>query len=79
MRAADQYGVDLIQNCEVTGIRIEMGKAVGVDDTRFHWREENWACGCRQLVVWRMAGLRLRSRPCASGVRHGGLKPLLAA
>jgi sarcosine oxidase subunit beta len=30
-RAADQLGVDIIQNCEVTGFRIEGGKCLGVE------------------------------------------------
>src|SRR5216684_1655028 len=33
-RAADARGIDIIQNCEVTGIRIERGRARGVDTTR---------------------------------------------
>ena len=33
-RGADQRGVDLIQNCEVTGIDIENGKVRGVQTTR---------------------------------------------
>ena len=33
-RAADARGVDIIQNCEVTGIRVEQGRAVGVETTR---------------------------------------------
>ncbi len=33
-RAADSRGVDLIQNCEVTGIRREGGRVTGVDTTR---------------------------------------------
>jgi sarcosine oxidase subunit beta len=33
-RAADARGVDIIQNCEVTGIRIENGAVAGVDTTR---------------------------------------------
>ncbi|MBT5811784.1 MAG: sarcosine oxidase subunit beta family protein, partial [Rhodospirillaceae bacterium] len=33
-RGADSYGVDIIQNCEVTGIDIEGGRAVGVQTTR---------------------------------------------
>jgi sarcosine oxidase subunit beta len=33
-RGADQRGVDVIQNCEVTGIRLENGRAVGVETTR---------------------------------------------
>ena len=30
-RAADHLGVDIIQNCEVTGFRIESGKCLGVE------------------------------------------------
>ncbi len=33
-RGADSRGVDIIQNCEVTGFRIENGKCLGVDTTR---------------------------------------------
>jgi len=33
-RAADRRGVDIVQRCEVTGFRIEGGKAVGVETTR---------------------------------------------
>jgi sarcosine oxidase subunit beta len=33
-RAADGRGVDIIQNCEVTGFRIEGGRVLGVETTR---------------------------------------------
>ena len=33
-RAADARGVDIIQNCEVTGFRIERGRVSGVETTR---------------------------------------------
>ncbi len=33
-RAADRRGVDIIENCEVTGLRQENGKIVGVETTR---------------------------------------------
>ena len=33
-RAADARGVDIIQNCEVTGIRREAGRVVGVETSR---------------------------------------------
>ena len=33
-RGADRYGVDVIQNCEVTGIRQQNGSVTGVDTTR---------------------------------------------
>ena len=33
-RAADGRGVDIVENCEVVGIRVENGRAVGVETTR---------------------------------------------
>lgn len=33
-RAADSLGVDIIQNCEVTGFRIEAGKVTGLETSR---------------------------------------------
>jgi len=33
-RGADQRGVDIIQNCEVTGFRIENGRCLGVETSR---------------------------------------------
>ena len=33
-RAADRHGVDIIQNCEVTGFRIENGTCTGVETSR---------------------------------------------
>jgi sarcosine oxidase subunit beta len=33
-RGADMRGVDIIQHCEVTGIRRENGKVVGVETTK---------------------------------------------
>jgi heterotetrameric sarcosine oxidase beta subunit len=33
-RAADALGVDIIQNCEVTGIRVKGGRVIGVETTR---------------------------------------------
>ncbi len=35
-RAANALGVDIIQQCEVTGFRIQGGRVVGVDTTRGH-------------------------------------------
>jgi sarcosine oxidase subunit beta len=35
-RAADARGVDIIQQCEVTGIRVENGAIAGVDTTQGH-------------------------------------------
>ena len=33
-RAADERGVDLIQNCEVTGFNINNGRVTGVETSR---------------------------------------------
>jgi len=33
-RGADSYGIDIIENCEVTGFNIEGGKVTGVETTR---------------------------------------------
>jgi methylglutamate dehydrogenase subunit A len=79
-RGADSRGVDIIQNCEVTGIRIDHGQAVGVETTRGF-------IGCRKLALAgagnstelaRMAGLEL---PIESHVLQAfvseGIKPYL--
>ncbi len=33
-RGADKYGIDIIQNCEVTGMKTEKGRIVGVETTK---------------------------------------------
>jgi sarcosine oxidase subunit beta len=60
-RAADKRGVDLIQNCEVTGIRVENGRAVGVETPRGFIRANRIALACagNSSRVAAMAGLRL--------------------
>jgi sarcosine oxidase subunit beta len=60
-RAADAMGVDLIQDCEVTGIELAGGRAVGVRTTRgtiAAGRIALTAAG-HSSVVGAMAGLRL--------------------
>ena len=79
-RGADLRGVDIIQNCEVTGIRIENGKVKGVDTNKGY-------IGCRKLglaaagntgEVAAMAGMKL---PIESHVLQAfvseGLKPYI--
>ncbi len=79
-RGADSRGVDIIQNCEVTGIRIENGKVKGVDTNQGF-------IGCHKLglaaagntsEVAAMAGLKL---PIESHVLQAfvseGLKPYI--
>jgi sarcosine oxidase subunit beta len=60
-RAADALGVDIIQNCEVTGIRREGGRAVGVETTRgfIGAKKIGLACAGNSSRVAAMAGLRL--------------------
>jgi methylglutamate dehydrogenase subunit A len=79
-RAADRLGVDIIQNCEVTGIRQENGRAVGVETTRGFIGAVKLGvavAGASSLVA-AMAGLRL---PIESHVLQAfvteGLKPLI--
>jgi methylglutamate dehydrogenase subunit A len=79
-RGADSRGVDIIQNCEVTGIRIENGKVTGVETSR-------GTIGCKKLglaaagnssEVAAMAGMKL---PMESHVLQAfvseGLKPYI--
>uniref|UniRef100_A0A9E7ZZR2 Sarcosine oxidase subunit beta family protein n=1 Tax=Bosea sp. NBC_00436 TaxID=2969620 RepID=A0A9E7ZZR2_9HYPH len=79
-RAADSRGVDLIQNCEVTGITIVNGRAVGVETSRGPIRAKKIAMAVagNSSRVASMAGLRL---PIESHVLQAfvseGLKPLI--
>ena len=79
-RGADQRGVDLIQNCEVTGIRIEHGRILGVETSRGYIAagKVGMAVAGRTSQVGDMAGLRL---PIESHVLQAfvseGLKPII--
>jgi heterotetrameric sarcosine oxidase beta subunit len=79
-RGADQRGVDLIQNCEVTGLRIEAGRVTGVDTTRgfIGARKVGMAVAGNTSRLAAMAGLRL---PIESHVLQAfvseGLKPVI--
>ena len=79
-RGADQRGVDILQNCEVTGIRMEQGRAVGVETKRGFIKagKIGLACAGHSSHVAAMAGLRL---PIESHVLQAfvseGIKPLL--
>jgi sarcosine oxidase subunit beta len=79
-RAADKLGVDIIQNCEVNGLRIENGKCLGVDTNRgFIGATKVASCvaGSSSRIM-QMAGMRL---PIESHVLQAfvseGLKPIL--
>jgi sarcosine oxidase subunit beta len=79
-RGADRLGVDLIENCEVTGIRIEGGKVTGVSTTRgeIAARKVGIVAAGRSGQAAAMAGLRL---PIESHVLQAfvteGLKPVI--
>ncbi|TKW64858.1 MAG: sarcosine oxidase subunit beta family protein [Paracoccus denitrificans] len=79
-RGADRAGVDLIQNCEVTGIRIENNRVRGVDTTRGYIgaRKLGVAVAGSSGQVMAMAGMRL---PIESHVLQAfvteGLKPVI--
>ena len=79
-RSADSHGVDIIQNCEVTGFRIENGAIRGVETGRGYIRAKKVgvAVAGSSSRVMAMAGLRL---PIESHVLQAfvseGLKPLI--
>ncbi|UWR32481.1 sarcosine oxidase subunit beta family protein [Sulfitobacter sp. W027] len=79
-RGADQRGVDLIQQCEVTGIDVENGAVRGVQTTRGAIRAKKVAIvtAGRSGQVAAMAGMRL---PIESHVLQAfvteGLKPVI--
>ena len=79
-RGADQRGVDLIQNCEVTGIDVDNGKVVGVQTTRGAIRapKVGIVVAGRSSQVAAMAGMRL---PIESHILQAfvteGLKPVI--
>lgn len=79
-RGADRLGVDLIQNCEVTGLNITDGAIVGVETTRGYISAERVgvAVAGNTSVLGRMAGLKL---PIESHVLQAfvseGLKPFI--
>ena len=79
-RAADERGVDLVQNCEVTGIDMKNGKVTGVQTTRGVIRAPKIAVvvAGRSSQVAAMAGMRL---PIESHVLQAfvteGLKPCI--
>lgn len=60
-RAADTRGVDIIQNCEVTGFRIENGTVRGVETSRgsIAAKKVGIVVAGRSSMVGQMAGLRL--------------------
>jgi heterotetrameric sarcosine oxidase beta subunit len=79
-RAADRRGVDIVQNCKVTGINVTNGRVTGVETSRGPIRADKVAivvAGSSSRVA-AMAGLRL---PIESHVLQAfvteGIKPLV--
>jgi sarcosine oxidase subunit beta len=79
-RAADARGVDIIENCEVTGVRTAGGRVVGVDTTRGAIDAEKIAivAAGHNSVLAAMAGVRLplQSHPLQALVSEP-VKPVL--
>jgi sarcosine oxidase subunit beta len=79
-RGADMAGVDLIQNCEVTGFRIQNGRVEGVETSRgaISAKKVGVAVAGSSGRVMQMAGMRL---PIESHVLQAfvseGLKPTI--
>lgn len=79
-RAADKLGVDIIEQCEVTGINREDGQITGVETTRgkIATKKVGVVVAGHASVVAEMAGLRLpvESHPLQAFVSEP-LKPIL--
>ncbi|CAN7405359.1 sarcosine oxidase subunit beta family protein [Bosea sp. LjRoot9] len=79
-RAADQRGVDIVQNCEVTGLSIENGRVTGVETSRGPIKAKKIALAVagNSSRLTAMAGMRL---PIESHVLQAfvseGVKPLI--
>jgi heterotetrameric sarcosine oxidase beta subunit len=79
-RGADSRGVDILQNCEVRDIRIEGGRAVGVDTSRGYIKAKKIgiAVAGHTSQLAKMAGIEL---PVESHVLQAfvseGIKPLI--
>ncbi len=58
-RAADQRGIDILQNCEVTGVLRDGGKVTGVETVRgvIRAKKVGFAVAGHTSRLWRMAGL----------------------
>ena len=79
-RAADELGVDIIQNCQVTGFQIAGGRIRGVETSRGNMTCERLGCvvAGHSSVMADMAGVRLpiESFPLQAFVSEP-LKPIL--
>ncbi len=79
-RAADELGVDIIQNCEVTAIRRDQGRVIGLDTAKGYIEtpKVGVVVAGNSSVLAEMAGLRLplESHPLQAYVSEP-IKPVL--
>ena len=79
-RGADRHGVDIVQNCPVTGIRRENGAVTGLETARgfIKAKKIGVVAAGHSSVIAAMAGIRLplESRPLQAMVSEP-LKPIL--
>jgi sarcosine oxidase subunit beta len=79
-RAASARGVDIIQNCEVTGLRIENGTILGLETTRGYIgaKKIGLAVAGNSSRLAAMAGMRLPIETCIlQAMVTEGIKPLI--
>jgi sarcosine oxidase subunit beta len=79
-RGADSSGVDIIQNCEVTGLRIDQGIITGLETTRgfIGAKKVGLAVAGNSSRLGVMAGLRLPIETCIlQAMVTEGIKPLI--
>ena len=79
-RGADEMGVDIIQNCEVTGINIKNGNVIGVETTKgtIKSNKVGVAAAGHTSVIANMAGIKLplESKPLQALVSEP-VKPII--
>src|SRR5262249_9801928 len=79
-RAADDRGIDIIQNCEVTGFRIEGGRILGVENSNGFIGAKKVGCVAAgpSRVLASMAGFRLPiESPRLQAMVSEPIKPVL--
>ena len=79
-RGADQMGVDIIQNCEVKGIKISGNKVKGINTTKgfIKTKKIGVVAAGHSSVIAKMAGIRLplESKPLQALVSEP-VKPII--
>ena len=79
-RGADEMGVDIIQNCEVTGILIKNGNVTGIETTKgtINSNKIGVAAAGHTSVIANMAGIKLplESKPLQALVSEP-VKPII--